>query len=181
MDAGERTRDRVREANVTSDATVKGQGTSDREIVTERVFDAPRELVWAAFTDPKHVDKWWGPNGFRNQTFAMDFRVGGTWRFVMHGPDGTDWQNWIRYREIQKPERLVYDHGGEGDDPLFHVTVTFTEQAGSTKVSMRAVFPSAEACAEVKKRGAVEGGQQTLARLAGYLPNLAGGSAAAIP
>lgn len=153
------------------------QAAPDREIVVERVFDAPRELVWKAWTDPKHIDQWWGPNGFRNETFSMDFRVGGTWRYVMHGPDGKDWQNWVRYQEISEPERLVYDHGGEGDEPLFHVTVTFTQQGKRTKVLMRSVFPTAEACAEVKKIGAVEGGRQTLARLAGYLPYLEDGSA----
>ena len=151
---------------------------SDREILMERVFDAPRELVWTAWTDPKHVDQWWGPNGFRNETFSMDVRPGGMWRYVMHGPDGKDWQNWIRFEEVSKGERLVYSHGdGDSDEPHFHVTVTFEEQGRRTKVSMRSVFPSAEACAAVKKFGAVEGGQQTLARLAGHLPYLADGSA----
>ena len=151
---------------------------SDREIIQERVFDAPRDLVWRAWTDPKHVDQWWGPNGFRNQTFAMDFRVGGTWTYVMHGPDGKVWPNWIRYEEIQKPERLVYAHGGEAGEPAhFHVTVTFTEVGGKTRVVMRSVFPNAEAVLAAKKFGAVEGGRQTLARLAGHLPYLADGSA----
>jgi uncharacterized protein YndB with AHSA1/START domain len=152
--------------------------TSDREILQERTFDAPRELVWKAWTDPKHVDQWWGPNGFRNATSSMDFRVGGTWRFVMHGPDGKDWVNWIRYEEISKPERLVYSHGGgESDEPVFHVTVTFTAVGNRTKVLMRSLFPSAETVVEVKKFGAVEGGAQTLARLAGFLPHLADGTA----
>lgn len=151
---------------------------SDRELVIERVFDAPRELVWKAWTEPAHVDKWWGPNGFRNETASMDFRVGGEWRYVMHGPDGKDWPNWIRYEEISKPERLVYSHGGgESDVPHFHVTVTFAVEGKRTRVVMRSVFPSAEALAEVKKFGAVEGGQQTLARLAGYLPYVVDGSA----
>jgi uncharacterized protein YndB with AHSA1/START domain len=152
--------------------------TSDREVVIERVFDAPRELVWKAWTEPRHVDKWWGPNGFRNETSSMDFRVGGEWRYVMHGPDGKVWPNWIRYEEISKPERLVYSHGGgESDVPHFHVTVTFTAEGQRTRVAMHSVFPSAEALAEVKKFGAVEGGQQTLARLAGYLPYVVDGSA----
>jgi len=150
---------------------------ADREIIQERVFDAPRELVWAAWTDPKHIDRWWGPNGFRNQTSAMEVRPGGTWRFLMHGPDGKDWVNWIRYEEVVEPERLVYSHGGEGDEPEFHVTVTFTAQGGRTQVTMRSVFPSAAVVAEAKKFGAVEGGQQTLARLAGYLPALNDGTA----
>lgn len=152
--------------------------TSDRELVIERVFDAPRELVWKAWTEPAHVDKWWGPNGFRNETFSMDFRVGGVWRYVMHGPDGKDWPNWIRYEEISKPERLVYSHGEEGsDEPWFRVTVTFVAEGNRTRAVMRSVFPSAEALAAVKKFGAGEGGQQTMARLAGYLPYLVDGSA----
>lgn len=149
----------------------------DRVILQERVFDAPRALVWKAWTDPKHLDQWWGPNGFRNETFSLELRVGGVWRFVMHGPDGKDWQNWIRYEEISEPARLVYSHGGDGDEPHFHVTVTFAEEGGRTRVSMRSVFPTAEACAAVKKFGAVEGGRQTLARLAGHLPYLIDGSA----
>jgi uncharacterized protein YndB with AHSA1/START domain len=166
-----------REGSQSQKAVVAAQSTADREIVQERVFDAPRELVWKAWTDPKHIDKWWGPNGFRNETFSMDLRVGGFWRFVMHGPDGKAWQNWIRFDEISTHERLVYAHGDEGDEPHFHVTVTFTEQGKRTKVTMRTVFPTAEAVAAVKKFGAVEGGQQTMARLAGYLPHLADGSA----
>jgi uncharacterized protein YndB with AHSA1/START domain len=146
---------------------------SEREIVQERVFDAPRKLVWEAWTNPRHVDHWWGPNGFRNQTLASDFRVGGTWRFVMHGPDGKLWQNWIRYEEIEPLQRLVYAHGGgDGGEPNFHVTITFADAGEGTRVTMRSLFPSAEAVAAVKKFGAVEGGFQTLARLAGYLPHL---------
>src|SRR5262245_1185374 len=119
--------------------------TQDREIFLERVFDAPRALVWEVWTDPKHVDRWWGPNGHRNETHSMDFRVGGYWRFVMHGPEGKDWVNWCRYEEISRPERLVYSHGGETEEPLFHVTVTFTEEGGRTRVNMHSVFPTTEA------------------------------------
>jgi uncharacterized protein YndB with AHSA1/START domain len=156
---------------------VVAQLPSDREIVQVRVFDAPRELVWKAWTDPRHADQWWGPNGFRNQTQSIDFRVGGRWRFLMHGPDGKTWVNWIRYEEISQPERLVYAHGGEGDEPVFHVTVTFADRGGRTEVTMRSLFPSVEACEAVKQFGAVAGGAQTLARLGGYLPHLADGSA----
>src|SRR5689334_17412996 len=97
---------------------------SGREIIQERTFDAPRELVWAARTNAKHLDQWWGPNGFRNETSKHELKVGSGWRYVMHGPDGKDWQNWIRYEQIQKPERLVYAHGEtEEGEPHFHVTV----------------------------------------------------------
>ncbi|MBA2544860.1 MAG: SRPBCC domain-containing protein, partial [Deltaproteobacteria bacterium] len=109
--------------------------TSDREIVQERIFDAPRELVWKAFTERAHIDKWWGPNGFRNETSAMDVRVGGVWRYLMHGPDGKDWVNWIRYEEVTEPSRLVYAHGGDTDEAMFHVTITFTELGNRTKLT----------------------------------------------
>ncbi len=151
--------------------------TADREIVIERTYDAPRELVWAAWTDAKHLDRWWGPNGFRNETSEMDFRVGGTWRYLMRGPDGTDWPNWIRYRQIVKHERLEYDHGGGDGETQFEVVVTFTSVGQKTRVVMRSLFPSAEVCQMVKTQfGAVEGGHQTLARLSGLLPHLADGS-----
>jgi uncharacterized protein YndB with AHSA1/START domain len=79
------------------------------------VFDAPRELVFSAFTDPEHLSQWWGPNGFTTTTHAFEFRPGGVWRFVMHGPDGPDYQNRITYDEFVPPERIVYRHGA-GDD-----------------------------------------------------------------
>ena len=86
-----------------------------RCIVGTRVFDAPRELVFSVWTDPKHLAQWWGPNGFTTTTSAFDMRPGGVWRFVMHGPDGRDYQNRITFDEIVPPERIVYHHGG-GDD-----------------------------------------------------------------
>jgi uncharacterized protein YndB with AHSA1/START domain len=145
---------------------------SDREIVVTRVFDAPRALVFKASTDPKHLAHWWGPNGFSITTYEMDFKPGGVWRFVMHGPDGTDYENRITYDEIVRPERLVYRHGG-GDDvePVqFHTTVTFEDVGGKTKVTMRGVFASAEERDRVaQKYGAVEGAKQHLERLAELL------------
>ena len=92
--------------------------TSDREIVLTRVFDAPREVVWKAWTDPQHIVKWWGPNGFTDTIETMAVRPGGTWKHVMHGPDGTDYANNSRYLEVVKPERLVYSlDGGKKNAP----------------------------------------------------------------
>jgi uncharacterized protein YndB with AHSA1/START domain len=147
-----------------------------RTIVTTRLFDAPRALVFAAWSDPKHLAQWWGPNGFTTTTHAFDMRPGGVWRFVMHGPDGRDYQNRITYDEIVKPERLVYRHGGADDvEPvLFRVTVTFEDVGGKTRLTMRAVFPSAvERDRVVKEYGAAEGAKQTLARLAAHLATMA--------
>ena len=149
----------------------------DREIRGTRVFDAPRGLVWKVWTEPEHIGQWWGPHGFTTTTHKMEVKTGGVWRFVMHGPDGRDYQNKITFIEVVKPQRLVYRHGGTGDkedrelEPVnFHVTVTFAEEGGKTRLDMRSVFPSAKARDYVVKNyGAVEGMHQTLARLGEYL------------
>ncbi len=148
--------------------------TSDREIVVTRVLDAPRELVWQAWTEPEHVAQWWGPNGFTNTIQEMDVRPGGVWRLVMHGPDGTDYPNKIVYLEVVNPERLVYDHGDDQvNGLLFHVTVNFAEQGGKTRVTMRAIFDSAaERDRVVREFGAVEGANQTMDRLRQYLTRM---------
>ena len=140
-----------------------GTSTTDREIVTTRVVDAPREHVFEAWIDPKHVAQWWGPDGFTNTIQEMDVRPGGVWRFVMHGPDGIDYKNKSIFDEIVKPERLVYSHVS---GPVFRMTVTFDEQDGKTTVTMRMRFETAaERDKAVKVFGAVEGAKQTLARL----------------
>ncbi len=147
-------------------------GTPDREIVLTRVFDAPRELVFAAWTDPNHVARWWGPRGFTTTTREMEVRPGGVWRFVMHGPDGTDYPNKIVFLEVARPDRLVYQHAGENetDDVKFQTTVTFAEEGGKTRLTMRMVFETAAERDHVaEKYGAVEGGKQTLERLGEYL------------
>ncbi len=148
--------------------------TADREIVMERLFDAPREMVFKAWTDPQQIQQWWGPNGFTTTISEMDVRPGGVWRFVMHGPDGTDYQNKVVYQEIAEPERLVFLHGGgddEGDEGRFHVTVTFAERGGKTQLTQRMVFPTTAARDATVAFGAVELGYQTLARLAEHLAN----------
>jgi uncharacterized protein YndB with AHSA1/START domain len=146
-------------AEISDDAT----STAGREIVATRVFDAPRELVWEAWTNPEHVAKWWGPKGFTNTIHEMDVRPGGVWQFVMHGPDGTDYQNKIVFIEIVKPERLVYDHVS---GPKFQMTVTFDDHGGKTRLTARMLFESAELRNKVAEEfGAVEGLNQTLGRL----------------
>jgi len=143
-----------------------------RAIVGTRVFDAPREIVFEAWTDPKHLAQWWGPNGFTTTTSAFDMRPGGIWRFVMHGPDGRDYENRITFDEIVPAERIAYHHGG-GDDiePVqFRTTVTFEDLGGKTRLPMRGVFPSAqERDRVIKEYGADKGLVQTLARLGDYV------------
>jgi uncharacterized protein YndB with AHSA1/START domain len=144
----------------------------DREIVIERIVNAPRELVWRAWTEADQIAKWWGPNGFTTTIHEMHVRVGGMWRFIMHGPDGTDYPNRIVYREIVKPERLFYDHSDDKGNDHFQATVTFVAQGNRTKVTLRVVFETAQARAAAVKFGAVEGGQQTLARLEQHLASM---------
>ena len=148
--------------------------TSDREIVVTRVIEGPRPLVFEAYTDPRHLAHWWGPNGFTTTTRAFEFRPGGVWDFMMHGPDGTDYPNWIEWREIQAPERLVFYHGNRPDDPgAFVQTVTLIERDGGTEVTTRAVFRTKAQRDEVVERyQAIEGGKQTLGRLAQYVATL---------
>src|SRR5258706_10882308 len=115
-----------------------------------RVFDAPRELVWKVWTEPEHIGKWWGPNGFTTTTHKMEVKAGGVWRFVMHGPDGRDYQNKITFIEVVKPERLVYKHGGAGGEedrgleaPSLHVPGIFTAEGGKKRPPKPSGVPSA--------------------------------------
>ena len=146
-------------------------------IITVREIGAPRALVFEAWTDPRHLAQWWGPDGFTTTTSAFDMRPGGVWRFVMHGPNGRDYENRITFDEIVKPELIRYHHGGGGDvEPvLFRTTVTFEELADNrTRITLYAVFPSAaERDRVIKDYGADQGAVQTLARLADYVATLA--------
>ena len=146
--------------------------TADREIVISRVIDAPRELVFEAFTEVRHLSRWWGPEGFTTTTRAFEFRVGGEWEFVMHGPDGTDYQEWISWIEIAPPERITLQHGQfRGDPDAFESLITFApDGGGETRIEMRTVFPTKELRAQaVERYHAIEGGQQTLSHLAAYV------------
>ena len=149
--------------------------TMERGIFFERVFEAPRELVFDVWTRPEHVAAWWGPQGFTNTVESMDVRPGGEWRFVMHGPDGVDYPNRIVFREVARPERLVYEHRGANEDEApFLGTVSFAvEGPTQTRLTMRTLFASA-AIREMVRREyhAEEGGAQTLDRLGAYLSEL---------
>ncbi len=128
-------------------------------------------------TNPKHVVNWWGPRGFSTTIEEMDFRVGGVWKHVMRGPDGVNYPNKSIFKEIVKPERIVYQHGGKrenGPGVSFVSTWTFEALAvDKTRVAIRMVFPAAaERDFVVKEFGAIEGGKQTLERLGEYLPKM---------
>ena len=148
-----------------------GAQSGTREIVISRVINASRELVFEAFTEVRHLSQWWGPEGFTTTTRAFEFRVGGEWDFVMHGPDGTDYQEWISWTEIAPPELIALLHGESRDDPnTFESVLTFASEGAATRIEMRTVFPTKELRDEVvEKYHAIEGGQQTLSNLAAYV------------
>ena len=148
--------------------------TEDREIVISRIISAPRELVFEAFTEVRHLSHWWGPEGFTTTTRAFEFCVSGVWDFVMHGPDGTDYQEWISWTEIAPPERIALLHGEfRGDPNAFESVLTFAVEGAATRIEMRTVFPTKELRDEaVEKYHAVEGGQQTLSNLSAYVAEM---------
>ena len=112
---------------------------SERELFISRTLDAPRELVWEVWTNPEHIKHWWGPNGFTNTIHQMDVRPGGIWNYIMHGPDGTNYSNKSVYKEVVKPEKIIYDHISS---PKFQFTALFIEQGDKTIVTIQMLFAS---------------------------------------
>lgn len=139
---------------------------ADREIVTTRVFDVPRETLFKAWTDPEQLALWWGPKGFSNTFQEFDLRPGGFWRFVMRGPNGVEHPNESVFVEILEPERLVFRHLKPVHD--FLATFTFEDLGGTTRLTWRMLFESAAAC-ERSRRYVVEGNEQNLDRLEAVL------------
>jgi uncharacterized protein YndB with AHSA1/START domain len=150
--------------------------SNSREMRVIRDFDAPRELVWRALTDPAHVDVWWGPDGFTNTTKKIDVRPGGVWVFVMHGPDGTDFDNVVSYKEIVAPERLAYRHGStetENPEEDFNTVITLEDLGGKTRLTMVATFKDQAARDFViREFGAAEGATQHLQKLSDHLERM---------
>lgn len=152
------------------------EDTSEREMLITRVVDAPRDLVWKIWTEPEHVKEWWGPNGFTNTIHKFDLVPGGEWSLTMHGPDGADYPNQIRFIEIIRSERLVYDHGQPEDGGSFRTFVHFSDEGGKTRVTMKGVFKTAEyRQLLIDKYGALEGQQQHIARMEDYLKQFKNG------
>jgi len=144
----------------------------DREIVLVRVLDAPRDAVFAAWTDPDAFCQWFGPDGFTCTVREMDVHPGGRARFDMVAPDGTAYTNRFDYLEVVPSERLVMDHGSDvDDDPArFRVTITLDEQAdGKTVLTLRQLHPTVAQRDTKIGFGAVELGLQTLQKLAHHL------------
>jgi uncharacterized protein YndB with AHSA1/START domain len=142
--------------------------TTDREIVVTRVIDAPRELVFAAFTEREHAENWWVPNG---TTHEWNAEPGGYWRYSMPGHDGSPMNFKVKFIEFDRPSRFVYDYGTETEDATEPVrtTVTFEDEDGKTKVTLQLQFATAAEREQAAKYGAVMGATQALEGLADYL------------
>ena len=140
------------------------------EIYIERIYDTPVKMVWDAWVDPTQVAQWWGPRGFTLTSHSKDVRTGGHWSYTMHGPDGVDYPNHTKYLEVEKYSRMVYDHGGNDDQPpMFRVTVNFIDLKGKTRMEMTMAFATEQIAIESKKFIKKAGGNSTWDRLAEYL------------
>lgn len=123
--------------------------TPDCEIVSSRIFNAPRELVYTAWTDPAHLKNWWGPAGFTNTFFEFDLRPGGRWKFMMHGPDKGNYSNEVEFIKIEKPSLIYWKRISK---PLFNVLATFEEvDSDKTKLVFKMLFDTEEECGKLKK------------------------------
>lgn len=142
---------------------------ANREIISTRTIDAPPQRVFNAIRDPKQLAQWWGPKGFTNTFEVFEFRPGGQWRFVMHGPDGTNYQNECTFAEIEEPGRVVIDHVSQ---PHFLMTISLENQSGKTHITWRMRFDTAEVCAAVRTI-CTEGNQQNFDRLEAMLRSVA--------
>lgn len=138
----------------------------DREIVSTRSFNVPRDCVFRAFSDPDQLALWWGPNGFTNTIEEFDFRPEGVWRLTMHGPDGTDFHNKSVFLEVVPPERVVYLHL----EPMhqFRMTMNIVEVDGQTTLTWRMLFDSVEDCNKFKSF-IIVANEQNFDRLAALL------------
>jgi len=150
----------------------------NRTLIISRVFDAPRALVFAAFTKPEHLAQWWGPKGWTLPVCTVDFRPGGVWHYCMRGPNGEE--SWGRavYREIVEPERIVSVDAfsdAEGNVvagmPAMVITLTFEEHDGKTTLTNRAQFTTVADVEAALAMGMMQGLTETWDRLDAYLAN----------
>ena len=151
-------------------------GDLKREVLMTRILDAPRELVFEAWTDPKHMARWWGPRYFTNPVCELDARPGGAILIHMQGPDGVVYPMKGTFHEVVRPERLVFtsiafedEHGNSLLESL--TTVTFAEHEGKTKLTVHEVVTKAEPGVEGALAGMEEGLSQSLDRLTELLAN----------
>lgn len=145
---------------------------ADREIVVTRLIDAPRDLVFAAFTEQEHIEQWWAPKGA--VTHEMDVKPGGVWRYSQPAHNGSSMPFEIKFIELDRPVRLVYDYGADGanaPEPV-RTTVIFEEEDGKTKVTLQLLFATAVERKQAVKYGAIVGAMQALENLADYLATI---------
>jgi len=123
--------------------------TPECEIISSRIFSFPRELVFRAWSEPDHLKNWWGPAGFTNTFIEFDFRVGGKWSFIMHGPDKGNYANECEFIKIEKPTLIAWKRHSK---PLFRVVATFDDLIqDKTKVVFKMLFETADECNKIKK------------------------------
>jgi uncharacterized protein YndB with AHSA1/START domain len=159
------------EGNLSMSAAIANVPVSpaEGEITATRLFDAPREVLFQAFTDPAQLARWWGPKGFTNTFQEFDLRPGGMWRFVMHGPDGANFENESQFLEIVTPERIVLQHL----EPVhgFRMTMTYAAEGDKTRLNWQMLFEPEEAA---RIRQFVEpANEQNFDRLQAHLDELA--------
>jgi len=149
------------------------------ELILERTFDAPRELVFKAFTDPKHLANWWGPKGWKTTNYRTDIQPGGVWHFCMRSSDGQESWGKTLYHEIDEPERIVYtdvfsDKEGNMVEsmPEMLVTLTFIELKGKTKIVSCTRFASEQQLESILDMGVVQGFTETWDCLDEHLKNI---------
>ena len=149
--------------------------TDGHDLLVERVFAAPPDLVWRAFTEPEHLVRWWGPHGTTTVVTELDLRPGGTWRFVNTSPEGRATPFIGRYLELDPPNRLVQTFAVEAfADQTVTETTTFTATPdGGTRVATRSAFPSAEALQGAVASGMARGAAESHERLDTVLAALA--------
>lgn len=147
----------------------------EHAITVTRIINATPERIWQALTQPEQVAEWWGPSGFKNTIKEMDVRPGGSWTFIMHGPDGKDYPNELTYEEVIENERLSYLHQENTEYGLaaWHAELTLEKVGDSqTKVTLVNRFASEEEKTKhIEIMHAVEGANQTLERLAAQAEN----------
>ncbi|MGH2736679.1 MAG: SRPBCC family protein [Actinomycetota bacterium] len=151
---------------------------SDREIVMTREFDAPRDLVFEAHTSCEHMSRWWGPRNYEVTGCEIDFREGGKWRIVHRGPDGEEYAFRGEYREIVRPERIVWTFEFEGFPGNVSVeTLSLEEHDGKTTFKATSVYDTVEQRDVMLESGMADGAAETMERLDEYLEDLKAGSA----
>jgi uncharacterized protein YndB with AHSA1/START domain len=158
-------------------ATKVGETTlttpSERELEITRVFEAPRELVWEAWTNPEHVPNWLlGPEGWTMPVCEIDLRPGGPWHFVWRKDDSTEMEMRGQYREVVPPERLVNTESWGGEWPETVNTIAFTEEDGRTTVTITVLYPSQEAREAATATGMESGMNRSFDLLDGYLASI---------